>query len=124
VVLGGDGMAHLAAQALALGDTPLGIVPAGTGNDIADVLACRAIRCARPTPYSPPSIAARSAGSTSADGHRTMVGHRAVRRFDSAVTERANRLRWPRDRVATTSPLPRKCSAAAAAVRLRPTAAS
>jgi len=38
VVLGGDGMAHLAAQALALGDTPLAFVPAGTGNDIADVL--------------------------------------------------------------------------------------
>ena len=30
-------MVHWAAQALALGDVPLGIVPAGAGNDSADV---------------------------------------------------------------------------------------
>ena len=37
-VLGGDGAVHLALQALAGGETPLGIIPGGTGNDIADTL--------------------------------------------------------------------------------------
>jgi diacylglycerol kinase (ATP) len=35
VVIGGDGMVHLAAQALAGSRTRLGLVPAGTGNDVA-----------------------------------------------------------------------------------------
>ena len=35
VVCGGDGMVHLAVQALAGTGTPLGIIPAGTGNDVA-----------------------------------------------------------------------------------------
>ncbi|WP_329957567.1 diacylglycerol/lipid kinase family protein [Nocardioides anomalus] len=35
VVLGGDGMVHLGVQAVAGTGTPLGIVPAGTGNDVA-----------------------------------------------------------------------------------------
>ena len=35
VVCGGDGMVHLAIQALAGTGTPLGIIPAGTGNDTA-----------------------------------------------------------------------------------------
>ena len=33
--VGGDGMVHLGVQAVAETDTPLGIVPAGTGNDVA-----------------------------------------------------------------------------------------
>lgn len=35
VVVGGDGMIHLALQALAHSETRLGLVPAGTGNDVA-----------------------------------------------------------------------------------------
>ena len=35
VVLGGDGMVHLGVQAVAGTGTPLGIIPAGTGNDVA-----------------------------------------------------------------------------------------
>ena len=34
VVIGGDGMIHLAIQSLAGTDTALGVVPAGTGNDV------------------------------------------------------------------------------------------
>lgn len=35
IVMGGDGMAHLGLNACALTDVPLGVVPAGTGNDFA-----------------------------------------------------------------------------------------
>ena len=35
VVCGGDGMVHVAVQALAGTTTSLGIIPAGTGNDVA-----------------------------------------------------------------------------------------
>ena len=35
IVCGGDGIVHLAVNALAQGTTPLGIIPAGTGNDTA-----------------------------------------------------------------------------------------
>lgn len=38
VVLGGDGMIHHAAQCLATTDLPMGIIPGGTGNDIARAL--------------------------------------------------------------------------------------
>lgn len=38
VVVGGDGMVHLAVQALAATSTVLGVVPAGTGNDFARAL--------------------------------------------------------------------------------------
>ncbi len=37
-VVGGDGMVHLAVQALAGSQTRLGLVPAGTGNDVARYL--------------------------------------------------------------------------------------
>ena len=38
VVVGGDGMVHLGVTAVALTGVPLGIVPAGTGNDVAQAL--------------------------------------------------------------------------------------
>jgi len=38
IVIGGDGMVHLAVQELALSKTPLALVPAGTGNDFARTL--------------------------------------------------------------------------------------
>ncbi|MFC4587122.1 diacylglycerol/lipid kinase family protein [Sphaerisporangium corydalis] len=38
VAFGGDGLVHLAVQAVAGTDVPLGIIPAGTGNDIAGAL--------------------------------------------------------------------------------------
>ena len=94
--VGGDGVAHAALQAVAGTRTPLALVPAGSGNDLAAELG---------VPLDPVA-AARAA----ADDLRT----RQVRRvdlgrsgdrwwgtvlccgFDAAVTARAERLRWPR----------------------------
>jgi diacylglycerol kinase (ATP) len=104
IVCGGDGIAHLAANALAEGEVPLGIIPAGSGNDTATVLGVPA----DPLRAADALLAALLAGSIS----RIDLGHCeapavspiAVGRwwltmcyggFDSGVNERANRMRWP-----------------------------
>ncbi|TYP89122.1 diacylglycerol/lipid kinase family protein [Blastococcus xanthinilyticus] len=98
VAIGGDGVAHAALQAVAGTGTPLAVVPAGTGNDLALALGVS------PDPVS----AARAAAADLLAGRdRTLDAARTAGRwwatvlccgFDSAVTERANRLRWPRGR--------------------------
>jgi diacylglycerol kinase (ATP) len=97
VVLGGDGMVHLATQALALGNTPLGIVPAGTGNDTADILgiprdpmrACDAVLAALDSN----SVRRIDLGRTGAGTWWATV---LCAGFDSAVNATANKLRWPK----------------------------
>ncbi len=102
VVSGGDGMVNLAVNAVAGTGTPLGIVPAGTGNDIARELGL---------PLDP-AAAARAAAQALLFGRRRLVD--AVRctpeggaparwfvgvlaaGFDAVVNERANNWRWPR----------------------------
>jgi diacylglycerol kinase (ATP) len=96
VALGGDGAAHAALQAVAGTGTPLGLLPAGTGNDLALALGV-------PTD---PVVAARAlAADLQAGSVRPIDAVRTGNRwwatvlccgFDSAVTDRANRLRWPR----------------------------
>jgi diacylglycerol kinase (ATP) len=97
VVVGGDGTVHLAIQALAGGETPLGVVPAGTGNDVADMLGMPA----DPLGAADVLLAALAAGSV----RRMDLGRTATGRwwatvlcagFDSAFNERANSMRWPR----------------------------
>jgi diacylglycerol kinase (ATP) len=100
VVAGGDGVIGLALQALARSDIPLGIVPAGTGNDHA-----REYRI----PNDPASAAdIVTAGWTETvdlgrirdrAGSVTWFGTVAAAGFDSLVTDRANRMRWPRGRM-------------------------
>jgi len=115
VVLGGDGMVHLALQALAGGDTPLGIIPGGTGNDVADVLGLPA----------DPLVAADLVLSAvlASSVRRVDLGRTAAGTwwatvlcagFDSAVNARANRMTWPKG--------PRRYDLAIAAemLRLRP----
>lgn len=104
VVCGGDGIAHLAANALAEGDVPLGIIPAGSGNDTAAALGLPS----DPVAAADALLAALLAGSVA----RIDLGHteaapvapKAAGRwwltmlyggFDSGVNERANRMRWP-----------------------------
>lgn len=97
VALGGDGLAHLAVQACAGSTTALAVVPAGTGNDLARaldvpgdpltaaVVVADALRLGR---FRPLDLGRVSGGSWFA----TVL----CAGFDSAVNERANRLRWPR----------------------------
>jgi diacylglycerol kinase (ATP) len=92
VALGGDGMVHLALQAVAGTDTPLGIVPAGTGNDLATCLGI---------PADPVSAAELVLAGSRRRIDAVRVGERWYgcvlgAGFDSVVNERANRLRWPK----------------------------
>ncbi|WP_313676638.1 diacylglycerol kinase [Mycolicibacterium sp.] len=101
VVVGGDGVIRLALQALARTDTPLGIIPAGTGNDHAREYAI---------PTGDPAAAADvvAAGNTTtvdlglirgSDASHTWFGTIAATGFDSLVSDRVNRMRWPHGRM-------------------------
>ncbi len=96
VAVGGDGAAHAGLQAVAGTGTPLAVVPAGTGNDLARALG---------VPADPVVAAAAATADLRAGRVRTVDAGRTGHRwwatvlccgFDSAVTDRANRLRWPR----------------------------
>ena len=93
VVVGGDGMVHLAVQALAGSETSLGIIPAGTGNDVARYL---------DVPRSDPQAAADVVvGSRTRRIDLARVGSQhfvtvMAAGFDSKVNERANAMAWPR----------------------------
>ncbi|HEV7212036.1 MAG TPA: YegS/Rv2252/BmrU family lipid kinase [Blastococcus sp.] len=98
VAVGGDGAAHAALQAVAGTTTPLAVIPAGTGNDLALALG---------VPRAPVAAVRSAAEDLLAGVARTVDAGRTGDRwwatvlccgFDSAVTDRANRLRWPRGR--------------------------
>ena len=95
VAIGGDGMCHLSVQELAGSPTALGIIPAGTGNDFASALGL-AVDIA--------GGARDIAEALTAGGYRSVDLARCGERwwasvlcagFDSAVNDRANRMRWP-----------------------------
>lgn len=101
VVAGGDGVIRLALQSLANSGIPLGIIPAGTGNDHAREYGL---------PTGDPAAAADviAAGHTktvdlgqirAADGTTTWFGTIAATGFDSLVSDRVNRMRWPHGRM-------------------------
>ena len=116
VAVGGDGLANIAVNALAGGQVPLGVVPAGTGNDLATGLAL---------PTNDPGavidliVTAMRNGSSRAVDAVHVIGPETDRwfacvlgsGFDSVVNETANRLRWPkgpqRYNVAIAMELPR-----------------
>jgi diacylglycerol kinase (ATP) len=98
VAVGGDGTVHAAVQAVAGTAAALAVVPAGTGNDLVRALGIPADAAA----------AARAAAEDLAAGAvRAIDAGRTGDRwwatvlccgFDSAVSDRANRLRWPKGR--------------------------
>ncbi|NKI43601.1 diacylglycerol/lipid kinase family protein [Streptomyces physcomitrii] len=91
--VGGDGTVHLGTQAVAGTGVPLGVVPAGTGNDFARMLGI---------PRTDPAAATRLL----MDGRRRTVdlarcGERwfatvLTSGFDALVSHRVNTLNWPR----------------------------
>ncbi|MFH9549651.1 diacylglycerol kinase [Streptomyces sp. NPDC017435] len=100
IAVGGDGLAHLALQAVAGTRTPLGLVAAGTGNDLARALGL---------PVRDPAGAARLVadalkGARIRDIDLGRAGDRwfgtvLASGFDSRVNDRGNRMRWPAGRV-------------------------
>lgn len=98
LVAGGDGTVNLAIQELAGTDTPLGIVPVGTGNDFAAALGLRELR-AEATAAA--VIAGRTrrvdlARATRADDSSRLYATVLAAGFDSKVNDRANGMTWPR----------------------------
>ncbi|MFG6492342.1 diacylglycerol kinase [Microbacterium sp. P03] len=98
VVVGGDGIAHLALQELAGTDVPLGIIPVGTGNDLATHLGIPEHDRARAADIVAAGHVRRIdlAETTDLDGTRRLFGTVLASGFDSYVNGRANRMRWPR----------------------------
>lgn len=99
VVCGGDGMVHIAVQALANTGTSLGIIPAGTGNDVARYLGI---------PRKDPQLAADVVvGSHVRTIDLARVGAKffvtvLASGFDSKVNERANTMGWPKGQMRYT----------------------
>lgn len=101
VAVGGDGTFNLALQAVAGTDVPLGLVPAGTGNDFATelslpadpVAAARAVAEAARAGHATAVDLARVDGP---DGYRRWYGAVLAAGFDSLVNEKANQMRWPK----------------------------
>jgi diacylglycerol kinase (ATP) len=98
VAVGGDGSVHAALQAVAGTPVPLAVVPAGTGNDLALALGIPAdpLAAVRAAAEDLQAGAVRSIDAGLTDGRwwATVL----CCGFDSAVSDRANRLRWPRGR--------------------------
>jgi diacylglycerol kinase (ATP) len=106
IAVGGDGLVHLAVQAVAQSPAILGVVPSGTGNDFAgglglssDVDGAIDAALAQPTPIDLIRIGDAWGASVATVG------------FSVAVNERANRMRFPRGSsrytIATLLELPR-----------------
>lgn len=107
LVMGGDGMMHLGANACAGTDTPLGLIPAGTGND-----SCRGLGLPPANPVAAARLVVR--GGTRRIDLAKVTGD-LVRRpgkdgsehvlsivstgFDALANLRANRTTFPRGRL-------------------------
>ena len=101
VITGGDGIISMALQALARSDVPLGIIPAGTGNDHA-----REYGLPTDNPEAAADVVADGCVETADlgliradDGFHKWFGTVMAAGFDSLVTDRANRMRWPHGRI-------------------------
>ena len=101
MVTGGDGVVSNALQVLAGTDVPLGIIPAGTGNDHA-----REFGIPTKDPEAAADIVVDGWTETidlgrirDSNGVNKWFGTVAAAGFDSLVTDRANRMSWPHGRL-------------------------
>ena len=101
VVVGGDGIISLALQVLATTGIPLGIIPAGTGNDHA-----REFGIPTKDPEAAADIVVDGRAATvdlgrivGADGTQRWFRTVMAAGFASLVTDRTNRMRWPHGRM-------------------------
>jgi diacylglycerol kinase (ATP) len=98
VVGGGDGMVHLGANLCAGTPVALGVIAAGTGNDIARELGLPV----RDAAASVQRILSGSTRRVDAARHTTATGEQKwflgvlAAGFDAVVNERANQLTWPK----------------------------
>ena len=98
VVGGGDGMVHLGANLCAGTPVSLGVIAAGTGNDIARELGLPV----RDAAASVQRILSSSTRQVDAARHTTATGEQKwflgvlAAGFDAVVNERANQLTWPK----------------------------
>jgi diacylglycerol kinase (ATP) len=101
VVAGGDGMVHLGTNLCAGTGVPLGVVAAGTGNDIARELGLPV----RDAAAAVDRILAGRTHMVDAARYVTPSGEKRwfvgvlAAGFDAVVNERANQWRWPRGRM-------------------------
>lgn len=97
IACGGDGTVHCALQAVAGTDVTLGIIPVGTGDDIARALELplKDIEAAADVIAEGRVREVDYGLITAADGEQRAFLAVMSAGFDSEVTERANNLKWP-----------------------------
>ncbi len=94
LVVGGDGAAHAVLDQVAGTELTFGLIPAGTGNDLARTLGIPAR-----DPDAAIDVVLRGRTRTvdlARVGADTLVATVVASGFDSKVNERANAMRWPR----------------------------
>jgi diacylglycerol kinase (ATP) len=96
VVVGGDGMVHLGVQAVADTETRLGLIPAGSGNDMARYFDIPRKDAAAATDV---VIGGKEMRVDLARIGSTYFATVLAAGFDAIVNERANAMAWPRGRL-------------------------
>lgn len=101
IVVGGDGMVNLGVNLVAGTGVPLGLIPAGTGNDMARVLGIphedqHAALDVLIEALNHPARTIDAGLVTDAAGDQRWFGCMLSAGFDSIVNERANRMRHPK----------------------------
>lgn len=104
VCIGGDGLASVLLAAVAQTDVPLGLIPAGTGNDLA-----RELGIPTEDPVAATDLVADGRTRTIDLGRIEAAGAEPMwfatvtgTGFDARVTLRANEMRWPKGRLRYT----------------------